>query len=133
MSTLKPIVLYVGVPIEFAHAEWEMFRDKFDVLTHESMTTDDFITALRPGGRYATIQAILRPSNPPTGSDVGPFDKPLIAELPETLKVISSVNHGYEKEDTEELSRKGIWYCNGAGGGTFLVLQFCKRPDQNSK
>ncbi len=121
MSASKPTVLYVGVPIEFAHAEWNAFRDKFNILTHEPMTTEEFITALQPGGRYATIQAIVRPSNPPTGLDVGPFNKTLITELPDTLEIISSVNHGYEKEDVEELGRKGIWYCNGAGGGMSLL------------
>lgn len=117
MTTGKPTVLYVGDPIEGAHAEWAAFQEKFNVIKHSFRTPEEFVTALSPGGKYASIQAIVRPSNPAAELDVGPFDKKLIAELPPSLKMISSVNHGYEKEDVDELGRKGIWYCNGAGAG----------------
>ena len=126
MSGPKPTILYVGNPIADAHAEWEAFHPRYSIITHdEAMTPDDFVKALRPNGKYSSIQAIVRPSNPATERDIGPFTKELIAELPPSLKIISSVNHGYEKEDTEGLSRRGIYYCNGAGAGILHSLHVC--------
>lgn len=119
-----PIVLYVGDPIAFAHDDWARFRKSFDILFHGPSTPEEFISALKPGGKYDSIQAIVRPSNPAAELDIGPFTKDLIAHLPPTLKIISSINHGYEKEDVAELGRKGILYCNGAGGGESGLLQY---------
>jgi hypothetical protein len=120
MTAKTPVVLYVGEPIAFAHEDWVRFQQRFNIITHEYTKPEEIISALKPGGKYDSIQAIVRPSNPTAERDVGPFTKELIAHLPPSLKIISSVNHGYENEDTEELGRKGILYCNGAGGGKFF-------------
>lgn len=116
-SPVQPVVLYVGDPIAFAHEDWARFQQQFKIMSHEYTKPEETISAFKPGGKYESIQAIVRPSNPAAERDIGPFTKELIAHLPPSLKIISSVNHGYEKEDTEELGRKGILYCNGAGGG----------------
>ncbi|KAL2367400.1 hypothetical protein RJZ57_008247, partial [Blastomyces gilchristii] len=50
--------------------------------------------------------------------------------LPTSCEIIASVNHGYDGIDTDELGRRGIWYCNGAGAANdstadialFLIL-----------
>lgn len=115
----KPVVLYVGDPIAFATEDWSRFQSRFTIIQHSACTRTEFVTALQPDGKYAHIQAIVRPNNCASEKDVGPFDKALIASLPPSLKLISSVNHGYEKEDTVELAKKGILYCNGAGGGNY--------------
>lgn len=122
MTARTPVVLYVGDPIAFAHEDWVRFQQRFNIITHEYTNPEEIISALKPGGKYDSIQAIVRPSNPTAERDVGPFTKELIAHLPPSLKIISSVNHGYENEDTEELGRKGILYCNGAGGGKSLFF-----------
>jgi hypothetical protein len=120
MPTNAPVVLYVGDPIAFAHEDWARFQKRFNIITHDYTTLEEFISALKPGGKYDSLQAIARPSNPSSERDVGPFTKELIAHLPLSLKIISSLNHGYEKENVQELGRKGILYCNGAGGGETL-------------
>jgi lactate dehydrogenase-like 2-hydroxyacid dehydrogenase len=121
MPTNAPIVLFVGDPIAFAHEDWARFQKRFNIIIHDYTTPEELISAFKPAGKYNSIQAIVRPSNPSSERDVGPFTKELIAHLPPSLKIISSVNHGYEKEDVEELGRKGILYCNGAGGGESLL------------
>lgn len=117
----KPTILYVGNPITDAHAEWKAFEPKFNILTHSAMSPQEFMKALRPDGKYASIQGIVRPSNPAAEADVGPFTGELVDELPKSLRIISSVNHGYEKEDVGALGRRGVWYCNGAGAGRIYL------------
>lgn len=112
----KPVLLYVGEPIREANrAKWAEFSKHFTVLPPyvRTGTKDDVLAAFRPGGPYSQIDGIIRPSN--TSNNLPRFDKHFIAHLPPSLKIIASVNHGYDREDTDELARRGIWYCNGAG------------------
>ncbi|EER27635.1 hypothetical protein D8B26_006273 [Coccidioides posadasii str. Silveira] len=114
-NTKKPTLLYVGEPIRGPNRErWARFRENFNILTYTRTTKEDLLASLKPGGRYSQIDGIIRPCN--TGNNNLPrFNKEFISHLPLSLKIISSSNHGYEREDTEELGRRGIWYCNGAG------------------
>lgn len=126
MST--PKILYVGRPIVFAHEAWADFKEKFDIVVYDSQSKSELITAFAGGGKYSKIDGIIRPNaalNP-----FPPLDKDLISHLPPSCKIVSSHNHGYDGEDVLELERRGIWYCNGAGGATestadiglFLIL-----------
>lgn len=124
----KPTILYVGQPIVFAHDAWAEFTKNFNVLFYDLHSKEEVITAFSEGGKYSKIGGIVRPN-------IGPhllpsMDKELISHLPASCKIISYYNHGYDGEDTKELERKGVWYCNGAGGATtatadmalFLIL-----------
>lgn len=124
----KPKILYVGQPIMFAHEAWTEFEKKFDISLYDAKSTDELIEAFGPGGRYSEIHGILRPNM--AANVLPPLDKELISHLPSSCKIVSYCNHGYNGEDTAELQRKGIWYCNGAGCATestadiglFLIL-----------
>jgi lactate dehydrogenase-like 2-hydroxyacid dehydrogenase len=124
----KPTILYVGQPIVFAHDAWARFQQHFHILFYDLQSKSDVIAAFAPGGKYSTIDGIVRPNIGP--NLLPPLDAELISRLPASCKIVSYCNHGYDSEDTVELERKGIWYCNGAGGATdatadtalFLIL-----------
>ncbi|RFU31070.1 hypothetical protein B7463_g5238, partial [Scytalidium lignicola] len=124
----KPTILYVGQPIMFAHEAWAQFEKNFNVLFYDLKTKSEAIEAFSGAGKYSKIDGIVRPN---LGQNMlPPLDKELISHLPESCSIVSYCNHGYDGEDTEELERKGVWYCNGAGGATdatadtalFLIL-----------
>lgn len=124
----KPILLYVGRPIVFAHETWAKFERRFTILPYDSRSKSELIEALSEGGKYSKIDGIIRPNASP--NPLPPLDKELIGRLPACCKIVASFNHGYDGEDVAELERKGIWYCNSAGGATestadiglFLIL-----------
>ena len=124
----KPTILYVGRPIVFAYETWANFEKHFTILTYDAQSRSELIEALSKGGRYSNIDGIIRPNAPQ--NPLPPLDKELISHLPPSCKIVSSCNHGYDGEDIAELERRGIWYCNGAGGctestadiGLFLIL-----------
>lgn len=126
----KPSILYVGRPIRYATSQWEKFQQHFTIIPYASRSKAEFIHALQPGGPYSSINGILRPTISEPQRDLPLLDKELISHLPTSCKIIASVNHGYDGIDTEELGRKGIWYCNGAGAANdstadialFLIL-----------
>jgi lactate dehydrogenase-like 2-hydroxyacid dehydrogenase len=139
----KPTLLYVGNPIEHAKSQWEKLRTSFTILPYtRRLSKPELIAAFQPGGPYAAIDGIIRPTNSTT--DLPAIDEQLVAALPSSCKIISSVNHGYDNVDTEALARRGIWYCNGAGAaddstadiGLFLIIaafrhtSFCERTVQ---
>ncbi|KAI1121353.1 hypothetical protein F5Y10DRAFT_288507 [Nemania abortiva] len=124
----KPKVLYMGHPIMYAHEEWLSFKEKFDIVSYDVQSREEAMKAFAEGGKYSDVEAIMRPS---LASNILPsLDEELVQSLPSSLKIISYCNHGYDGEDTEALERRGIWYCNGAGGATsatadialFLIL-----------
>ena len=146
MAPSKPTILYVGRPIQQAFDLWARFQDNFNVLTYDLNSKSELIAALAPGEKYANLDGIVRPSNIDV-CDLPPLTKDLIAHFPSSLKIIASTNHGYDREDTEELARHGIWYCNGAGGANdstadiaiFLIIaafrftSFCENELRSSR
>ncbi|WEW56172.1 lactate dehydrogenase superfamily protein [Emydomyces testavorans] len=111
----KPTLLFVGEPVlEPNREKWTKFSQSFNIIPYTRTTKEDLLASLKPGGKYSQIDGIIRASN--TSNNLPGFDKEFISHLPPSLKIIASVNHGYDREDTEELGRRGIWYCNGAGG-----------------
>lgn len=124
----KPTIMYVGQPIMGAHAAWAEFAPKFNILTYDLGSKQEAIQAFSPGGKYSTIDGIIRPNL--ADNMLPPLDKEFISHLPPTLKIVSYCSHGYDQQDTQELEKKGIWFCNGAGGATestadvglFLIL-----------
>ncbi|KAM5458267.1 putative glyoxylate reductase [Microsporum audouinii] len=136
---MKPTVLYIGNPIRWHTERWAELEKRCNVLYYTKLPLPELIEALGEGGKYSTIDAVFRPSN--TLANGFPlFDKELIPHLPPSLKIIASVNHGYDGEDTEALAQRKIWYCNGAGAAndstadlalfliiaTFRRLSFCE-------
>ncbi|KAK2782041.1 hypothetical protein FQN53_000217 [Emmonsiellopsis sp. PD_33] len=111
----KPTILYVGRPIRYATSQWEKFEQNFNIIPYTSQSKSEFISALSPGGAYSSINGILRPSISEPELDIPLLDKEIVSHIPSTCRIISSVNHGYDGMDTEELEKRGIWYCNGAG------------------
>ncbi|SPO07718.1 related to D-mandelate dehydrogenase [Cephalotrichum gorgonifer] len=126
--TNKPTILYVGRPIVFAHEAWARFERRFNILTYDCQSRSEVIQAFSEGGKYSKIDGIIRPNF--STNVLPPLDKELIGYLPSSCKIVSYCNHGYDGEDTLELERRGIWFCNGAGGATestadvglFLIL-----------
>ncbi|KAL1959414.1 hypothetical protein VTO42DRAFT_2217 [Malbranchea cinnamomea] len=125
----KPILLYVGHPIQYETSRWAKLQTSFTILPYtKGLSKPELISAFRPGGAYSSIDGILRPNS--SDIDLPRLDKELVAALPPTCKIIASANHGYDGEDTDELARRGIWYCNGAGGaddstadtGLYLII-----------
>lgn len=118
-SQNKPTVLYVGYPIRFAIAKWEKFRPRFNLVQYESRDKASFIRELQPGGKYSNIDGIVRPNALTPGfPNCPPLDAEIVAALPASCTVIAANNHGYDGMDTVAMERRGIWYCNAAGGAS---------------
>ncbi|KAF3479405.1 D-mandelate dehydrogenase [Arthroderma uncinatum] len=130
----KPTILYVGNPIRFSRERWAELEKRCNVLYYSKLPLSELIEAFSEGGKYSTVDGILRPNNTLT-NNLPLFNKELIPHLPPSLKIIASVNHGYDGQDTEELARHKIWYCNGAGAANdstadlalFLIIATFRR------
>ncbi|EGE04542.1 D-mandelate dehydrogenase [Trichophyton equinum CBS 127.97] len=131
---MKPVVLYVGNPIRSHTQRWAELSARLQVLYYRPLALPELVRELSPGGRYSAIEAIFRPNN--TLADrLPPLDERLIPHLPPSLRLVASVNHGYDGEDTAALAARGIWYCNGAGAANdstadlalFLLLACFRR------
>ncbi|KAH6688504.1 hypothetical protein F5X68DRAFT_268456 [Plectosphaerella plurivora] len=124
----KPVILYVGQPILFAHDAWAKFQSSFEILPYDVKSRDELVAAFAEGGRYSRIEGIMRPNM--AANMLPPLDEELVALLPSTCRIVAYCNHGYDGQDVGALERRGIWYCNSAGGctdstadvGLFLVI-----------
>lgn len=124
----KPVILYVGQPILFAHDAWAKFQQSFEILQYDARSRDELIEAFAEGGRFSRVQGIMRPNM--TTNMLPPLDEDLVAHLPASCKIVAYCNHGYDGQDVGALERRGIWYCNSAGGctdatadvGLFLII-----------
>ncbi|KAK2763121.1 hypothetical protein FQN54_009756 [Arachnomyces sp. PD_36] len=114
-SPKKPTLLYVGRSIQQKSPLWTRIQESCNILVNDLDSDSEMLVAFAPGGKYSNIDGILRP-NTSDSYKLPALTKEVIAQLPPSLKIISSANHGYDVEDTDELARRGIWYCNGAGG-----------------
>ena len=66
------------------------------------------------GYRYGDFVAIMKPMVE-YGAEFGRLTDDLIDLLPSSLQIIAAGGAGFDWADTEQLGKRGIWYCNGAG------------------
>lgn len=125
---IRPVVLHTD-PIRFAARDWESFENEVDVeVVHidESYTREQFIEDLH--GKYSNCIAIARGYL--TIRRVGRFDEELVLHFPPSLKYIAHQGAGYDQNDVEPMTAKGIQlaHCPGvvnfstADTNIFLML-----------
>ncbi|KAH9834191.1 D-isomer specific 2-hydroxyacid dehydrogenase [Rhodofomes roseus] len=78
-----------------------------------SVDRDEFIRALRPGGRLEGVVGLYE-RNQSTGR-IGHFDRDLISRLPRSVKWIAHVGVGYDKVDVAACKEHGIGVSNAPG------------------
>jgi lactate dehydrogenase-like 2-hydroxyacid dehydrogenase len=101
----------------------EALSQKFDLMYYDCETIEQFITDMRPGGRYANIIAIVRNGWHKAGpyAKLAPFATEVVPHFPPALKIICSSGHGYDAADIPTLTARGIWYCNTPNACTEAV------------
>lgn len=106
--------------------------EKYNLIRYDCDSDEDFVKRMKPGGPYASIQAIVRLGWHKVGrfSNLRPFATELVAHYPPSLKIVSCSGHGYDAADIVAMAKRGIWYCNTpnacteavANTATWLVL-----------
>ncbi|KAL0935898.1 putative d-mandelate dehydrogenase [Colletotrichum truncatum] len=120
-STVKPIVLHLGDPIEYNP---ELYKELEAIATvirpeTEERQREPFLVALKEK-RWGDFSAILRPFWN-SGGEMGRWDSELIPYLPASVKVFASAGAGYDWADVDILAKAGIIYCNGATASSEAV------------
>jgi glyoxylate reductase len=149
MST-KPVLLLITSEVrEVDPEQWARMCERFEILTYDCASTEEFRTRLAPGGAYSQIQAIVRTGWLKAGRFASHvlFRGEILKHYPPTLKIIACSGHGYDAADVDTLTEMGIWYCNSpdtcteavANTALYLILgtfryftfaEHCARNDQ---
>ncbi|KAG1716479.1 hypothetical protein ID866_683 [Astraeus odoratus] len=102
--------------IVWAHDEVkQLFRGLADVVKMDSPNRADFLSGLKPGGKYDGTVGIYRHN---TSADrIGVFDKEIVAALAATgtVKWIAHNGAGYDQIDVHECAARGIRVSNTPG------------------
>lgn len=103
----KPIVLHIGDPIAWNHAEYSVFSTSFTVIRPSTAERQRpaFIQALKEK-KWGEFSAIFRPFWN-TGGEMGMWDEELIKEVPESCKVFASAGAGFDWADVKLLGERG--------------------------
>jgi lactate dehydrogenase-like 2-hydroxyacid dehydrogenase len=111
----KPTILLIDSPVQaIDQTRREALAKRFNFLYYDCDSIAHFIAAMKPGGRYATITAILRNGWHKAGpyANLRPFASEIVPHFPPSLKIICSSGHGYDAVDVSGLTERGIWFCN---------------------
>ncbi|GMF57237.1 hypothetical protein BVG19_g1754 [[Candida] boidinii] len=131
----KPKVLYFPWTLSVHHDEsWKTLNEKFELVNYDCSSVDEFIEeARKPNGKYSGLDAICRSTRlngmPFAAQHI--FHGEAAKVIPDTVKLIVSSGHGYNKTDLELLAERGILFCNSpntasqstADVGVFLIIQ----------
>ncbi|KAF2165086.1 hypothetical protein M409DRAFT_67380 [Zasmidium cellare ATCC 36951] len=129
----KPDILLIESSVQaIDEPRRQLLAKKYNLIQYDCDSVDDFIERMKPGGLYASIQAIVRLGWHKVGrfADLRPFATEVVAHFPPSLKIVSCSGHGYDAADTVAMAERGIWYCNTpnacteavANTATWLVL-----------
>lgn len=124
-------------PIRYGGDLWVQFeKDTGAEVIHigKDYSREQFIEDLH--GKYSEVVGIARGYL--TGTKVGRFDKELIEHFPRTLKYIAHQGAGYDQNDPEPMTKKGIQlaHCpdsvtgSTADANIFLMLGAMRKFDQ---
>jgi lactate dehydrogenase-like 2-hydroxyacid dehydrogenase len=111
----KPTILLIDSPVQaIDQTRRSALAKRFNLLYYDCDSIAHFIAAMKPGGRYATITAILRNGWHKAGpyANLAPFATEIVPHFPPSLKIICSSGHGYDAVDVSALTARGIWFCN---------------------
>ncbi|KAI0122355.1 D-isomer specific 2-hydroxyacid dehydrogenase [Daldinia grandis] len=99
-----PTVLLIG-NLAHANEEWKSLGSKYTLLEFRQGTREQFLENCRDG-TYAAVSGCYR-SNVSTAI-TGPFDRELVAALPESWKFIAHNGAGYDNIDVAACSERKI-------------------------
>ncbi|KAI8963598.1 D-isomer specific 2-hydroxyacid dehydrogenase [Daldinia sp. FL1419] len=99
-----PTVLLIG-NLAHTNEEWKSLSSKYTLLEFRQGTREQFLENCR-NGTYDTVRGCYR-SNVSTAI-TGPFDKELVAALPESWKFIAHNGAGYDNIDVAACSERKI-------------------------
>ncbi|GAB7327434.1 hypothetical protein MBLNU13_g11294t1 [Cladosporium sp. NU13] len=111
----KPVILMLDSTVQAIDtSRREALSKKFNFIYYDCESIAQFIAAMKPGGRYANIAAIVRNGWHKAGpyAKLAPFATEVVPHFPPSLKIICSSGHGYDAADVPALTARGIWYCN---------------------
>lgn len=123
MST-KPVILMLDSTVQaIDYGRREALGKKFNIIYYDCESIAQFITDMRPGGRYANITAIVRNGWHKAGpyAKLAPFATEVVPHYPLSLRIICCSGHGYDAADIPALTARGIWYCNTPNACTEAV------------
>jgi lactate dehydrogenase-like 2-hydroxyacid dehydrogenase len=120
----KPTILLIDSTVQaIDQARREALSKRFNLLYYDCESIAHFIAAMKPGGRYANITAIVRNGWHKAGplAKLAPFATEVVPHLPSSLKIICCSGHGYDAADVPALTARGIWFCNTPNACTEAV------------
>ncbi|GMF38243.1 unnamed protein product [[Candida] boidinii] len=131
----KPKVLYFPWVLNVHDDDsWKTLNEKFEIVNYDCSSVEEFIEeARKPNGKYSGIDAICRSSRihgkPFGGQHI--FNGEAAKAIPDTVKLIVSSGHGYNRTNLELLADRGILFCNSpntasqstADVAVFLIIQ----------
>ncbi|PSR73750.1 hypothetical protein PHLCEN_2v10394, partial [Hermanssonia centrifuga] len=98
----------------WAHKECEeMFKGVADIVVMDSSNRADFLTNLKPGGKYEGIVGLYRHNI--SADSIGVFDKEIINALVPSVKWIAHNGAGYDQIDVQACKENGIFVSNTPG------------------
>ncbi|KAM0710677.1 hypothetical protein Q7P35_001415 [Cladosporium inversicolor] len=122
--SLKPAILMLDSTVQVIDkSRREALSNKFNLIYYDCETIAQFITNMKPGGRYSKITAIVRNGWHKAGpyAKLAPFATEVVPHFPPSLRIICCSGHGYDAADIPALTARGIWYCNTPNACTEAV------------
>ncbi|KAH6879542.1 D-isomer specific 2-hydroxyacid dehydrogenase [Thelonectria olida] len=120
----KPDVLFIESTVQVTdNARRRALSGKFNFISYDCESTEQFKQRMKPGGPYANIVAIVRNGwlkAGPLAYQV-PFATDVVPHYPPSLKLICCSGHGHDTADIEAMTARGIWYCNTPNACTEAV------------
>jgi glyoxylate reductase len=122
----KPTVLLIG-GLTHCMKEWKDLGSKYNLKEYITGSREDFLLKCE-SGEFDDVVGLYRSNN--SVSETGPFDKELVAVLPESLKWVAHNGAGYDNIDVDACTKRGIYISSTpiavddatADVGIFLML-----------
>lgn len=100
----RPAVLLIGV-LTHSNDAWAALSSKYTLLELRKGTREEFLENCRSGA-YDAVRGCYRSNN--STSVTGPFDRELVAALPESWKFIAHNGAGYDNIDVDACTARHI-------------------------
>ncbi|KAI1770999.1 D-isomer specific 2-hydroxyacid dehydrogenase [Hypoxylon cercidicola] len=99
-----PTILLIG-GLTHSNEEWKALASKYTLLEFREGTRQQFLENCA-NGTYAAVRGCYRSNN--STSVTGPFDRELVAALPESWKFVAHNGAGYDNIDVDACSARRI-------------------------
>ncbi|EOA83153.1 uncharacterized protein SETTUDRAFT_155730 [Exserohilum turcica Et28A] len=108
--TIKPRVLYLGVPKHQSSRIRDQYSELFDIdildVSTRAEALEDIPRIVASRGPYQCLVCRLGPQ------PFEPFDSQLLGPLLPDLRIVVSAQSGFDDFHVDWMTRQGIWFCN---------------------